>query len=93
MIGTFYIDFIRPLKEISMRAHPNGQSNREVSPSQKTIVRTTLVVTDVLNRNLEIYCAMNGMNKNDGVVKLITDQLAAQGFKPNQYPKQELNYI
>jgi hypothetical protein len=57
-----------------------------VEISTKPVVKTTLIVTDVLNRNLEIYSAMHGMTKNDAVVKCIEDQLSAKGFRPNQYP-------
>jgi len=77
-----------------MGVQPKRHSRRAAGLStstQREIIRTTLIVTDVLNRNLEIYCALNGMSKNDGVVKLITDQLSAEGFKPDQYPK-EVNY-
>jgi hypothetical protein len=67
--------------------------NQPVKPSverisSKAVVKTTLVVTDVLNRNLEIYSAIHGMTKNDAVVKCIQDQLSASGFKPDQYPRE-----
>ena len=70
-----------------MRSGAKRQAKRPAAiVSSKTVVKTTLVVTDVLNRNLEIYSAMHGMTKNDAVVECIQGHLSANGFKPNEYP-------
>ena len=59
----------------------------EGTPTSK-LARTSLQLPRVLDRNLELYCAMNGgISKNAAVVKLIETQLKAEGYKTDKLPK------
>jgi transposase InsO family protein len=61
-------------------------------PKPESVVRTTLVLPDVLDRNLEVWCAMNGRSKGDAVKEALTVFLTQRGLRPNKRPRVEISY-
>jgi 6-phosphogluconolactonase/glucosamine-6-phosphate isomerase/deaminase len=60
--------------------------------SKAAQVRTTLVLPDVLDRNLEIWCALNGRSKADVVKEALSSFLSQRGLQPDKRPRTEVNY-
>ena len=52
-----------------------------------TLIRTTFLIPDVLDRNVEIFGAMNGLKKSDVVRSALSEYLMKHGLDPSKQPK------
>jgi len=55
-------------------------------------VRTTLVLPEPLDKNVEAYCAKEGVSKNEAFLQLLSQALTADGYKPDKTPKVTISY-
>ena len=60
--------------------------HRNASRAAEYSVRTTIVLPQALDRNLEIYCAKTGTGKSKVVEKILFDSLTAEGLQPDRTP-------
>jgi len=58
----------------------NGRANRATT-------RTTLVLPEVLDQNLELFAVKAGIPKGEIIKQLLTDFLTKQGFQPDKRPR------
>jgi hypothetical protein len=69
-------------------SHPHAtKSKRMTVPESAPPVRTPLLMSAVLNRNLEFYCTERGISKNSAVLEMISEQLKAKGYEPTRMPR------
>jgi hypothetical protein len=54
--------------------------------------RTTIFMTDVLNRNLDAFALTTGEAKGEIVRKAVSEYLEKRGFTPNKTPKITISY-
>lgn len=48
--------------------------------------RMTVILDDVLDQNLRLWCATSGRSKNDIISELLVNFLSAQDFQPDREP-------
>ncbi len=56
------------------------------------VLRTTLVLPENLNRNIEVYSASRGISKNEAMLTLISGKLEDLGYQPDQLPHVSVHY-
>ena len=56
------------------------------------VVRTTFVLPEPLDQNVEAYGAVCRLSKNTAVVKLLETALSKEGFQPTNTPKVSVTY-
>lgn len=66
---------------------PRHDSDSATSAQDGFPVRTTVVLTMSLDRNLEVYCAQAGVGKSKLIEKVLYDFLVSQGLNPDKIPK------
>jgi len=70
----------------------SGNTKNESAQSTEVFVRTTLVLPDTLDRNLEVMCAVMGLNKSQAVRDALTEFLIKHGFQPDKKPRTVIGY-
>jgi hypothetical protein len=55
------------------------------------VVRTSLVLPKILDRNLQAYCAIESKSKTEVIIELVKQKLNQEGYKPDQLPRM-VNY-
>jgi hypothetical protein len=55
------------------------------TPSRTT--RTTLVLPETLDQNLELFAVKTGLPKGEIIKKVLSDFLTTQGLQPDKRPK------
>ena len=60
--------------------------------SEDRIVRTTVVLPEPLDKNVEAYCAKEGVTKNAAFLQLLSRGLSANGYQPHKTPKVTISY-
>jgi hypothetical protein len=69
-------------------SHAHATKSKRINvPESAPPVRTPLLLSAVLNRNLEFYCTEKGLSKNSAVLEMIAVQLKANGYDPTRMPK------
>jgi hypothetical protein len=61
-------------------------------PASSKIIRTTLVLPDTLDRNLEVWCTMNGCSKAEAVKAALHSFLSDRGMDPDKHPRLHVAY-
>jgi len=67
-------------------------SNSRARTRSSRVVRTTLKLPESVDQNVEVYCASARLTKNDALLQLISKQLEAQGYRPNEIPYVSVSY-
>jgi hypothetical protein len=49
--------------------------------------RTTLVIPETLDQNLELYAVKAGLPKGEVIKRVLAEFLTKQGFQPDKHPK------
>jgi hypothetical protein len=62
-------------------------STNGVSRTQGKITRTTLVIPETLDQNLELYALQAGLPKGEVVKRVLIDFLTAKGLQPDKRPR------
>ncbi len=52
-----------------------------------TLIRTTFIIPDTLDQNIEVLCAMNRLNKTEVVRTALSEFLMKHGLNPDKKPK------
>jgi hypothetical protein len=55
-------------------------------------LRTTLVLPESVDRNVEVFSVTRGISKNAAMLILISDGLRGMGFRPEQTPEIQIHY-
>lgn len=76
----------------AVSAAPSTRFSRSSSQSGNEVLRTTLLLPRILDRNIEVFCAMKGVSKNAGMLKLIAKSLEEAGLKPEEAPEIRVHY-
>jgi hypothetical protein len=56
------------------------------------MTRTTLVLPETVDQNLELWCALNRRSKADAVKEALTLFLTSRGLQPDKRPRVEVMY-
>ena len=56
------------------------------------VVRTSLVLSKTLDRNLSTYCAIEAKSKTEVITEMLRKELEKNGFKTDQEPKITFSY-
>jgi hypothetical protein len=67
--------------------HVSFESRSNGSQAAEYPVRTTIVLPQALDRNLEIYCAKVGTGKSKVIEKILFEFLTKEGLHPDRTPK------
>jgi hypothetical protein len=59
--------------------------DRPASPVRTT--RTTLVLPETLDLNLELFAVKSGLSKGEAIKKVLAEYLRKEGFQPDKRPK------
>lgn len=51
-------------------------------------VRTSILLTKVLDRNIEAYCAIKSKSKNEAMQELLKVALQSAGLQPDKEPRE-----
>ena len=55
-------------------------------------IRTTLVLSSTLDRNLELYCLTQGIQKGQVMEAALTEYLTAKGMQPDKAPRIKVSW-
>ena len=69
-----------------------SQRGNSAENTRSRKIRVTLVIPDVLDKNIEAYSVKAGLLKTEVVTKAITKFLRERGLQPDKPPKVSLSY-
>jgi hypothetical protein len=76
----------------AVTAAPTTRFSRAGVHTRSGMLRTTLILPEILDRNIEVFCAANGLSKNAGMLQLISECLRKQGYRPDETPEIRVHY-
>lgn len=62
------------------------------SRSRDGQLRTTLILPEPLDRNIEVFSATRRISKNAAMLLLIAESLRERGFRPEETPEIKVHY-